>query len=192
MSFLLLLGQPGVGKCRLIESIVNNYENVVWITTTYTAEKIRKKLGDKIWVIDAFSWGPKIEIREKDYILTNPVNLNEISLAFSKVLDKIEGDYIVVLDSISGLATYNPLQKVANLLRVLITKIEIDKAKAIFTLVSGAQDKQYEIGTMIFFPNIVELFERSVRVLKSSKREIEKGEYEVERAKEILIKLLEN
>lgn len=190
MSYVLLLGEPGVGKCRLLEKIVNDFENVVWITTTYSFEKVRERLGGRPWIVDVFSWGMKETKNEKDIVVVNPTNLNEISLAVSKVLDRVKKNYILVLNSISGLSVYQPLAKVMNLLRVLLVKVENDKAKAIFTLVSGAQEKQFEIGMMMLFPNIVEVFDREIRVLKSFNSEVEKGEYKVERAKEILTKLL--
>ncbi|MEM0350265.1 MAG: hypothetical protein QXR27_00935 [Archaeoglobaceae archaeon] len=190
MSYVLLLGEPGVGKCKILERIVNDFKNVVWITTTYSFEKVRERLGEKPWIIDVFSWGMKEVRNEKDVIVVNPMNLNEISLAVSKVLDKVKKDYILIFNSISGLSVYQPLAKVINLLRVLLMRVENDKAKAIFTLVSGAQERQFEIGLMMLFPNIVEVFDREIRVLKSFNLELEKGEYKVERAKEILTKLL--
>ncbi|MCS7119163.1 MAG: hypothetical protein RMH75_03735 [Archaeoglobaceae archaeon] len=190
MSYLLLLGEPGVGKCRLLEKLINDFENVIWITTVYSFEKVRERIGDKAWIVDVFSWGMKEVKSEKDLIVANPTNMNEISLAVSKVLQKIKKDYLLILNSISGLSVYQPLSKVMNLLRVLLMKIEGDKAKAVFTLVTGAQDRQFEIGTMMLFPCIVELLDREVRVLKSFSSEIDKGDYNVERAKEILSKLL--
>jgi len=191
MSYVLLLGLPGVGKCKLLKSVADSFENVVWISTTYSFESVRKGLGKKAWIIDAFSWGMKKGESERDIVLINPCNLNEISLAFSKILEKVGREYILVLNSISGLAIYNPLQRIISLLRVLLTKVENDKAKAIFTLVSGAQSRQFEIGTMMFFPNIVELFEKEIKIIKSARSDLDKGSYEVGKAKEILIKMLE-
>lgn len=190
MSYLLLTGSPGVGKCKLLEKIVNDFENVVWISTIYSIEKVRERIGKRPWIIDAFSWGMREIKSEKELVVANPTNMNEISLAVSKVLQNIHGDYILILNSISGLAVYQPFAKVINLLRVLVMKIENDKARAVFTLVSGAQDRQFEIGTMMFFPNIVELLDREIRVLKSFSSDVDKGDYNVERAKEILMRLL--
>ena len=190
MSYLLLMGSPGVGKCKLLEKVANDFENVVWVSTIYSAEKVRKEVGNKPWIIDVFSWGMKEAKEGKEIVVSNPANLNEISLAVSKVLQNIRAEYILILHSISGLAIYQPLAKVVNLLRVLLARVENDRAKAVFTLVSGAQDRQFEIGTIMFFPNVVELFEREIRVLKSFNPEINKGDYNVKMAKEILMKLL--
>ncbi|MEM0214382.1 MAG: hypothetical protein QXU17_05320 [Archaeoglobaceae archaeon] len=191
MSYILLSGFPGSGKCRILEELIENFENVVWITTTYSIGNVRKKLKKDAWVIDAFSWGMG-EIREgsKDVIVENPTNLNEISLSLSKVLEKIKGDYILILNSISGLAVYQPLPKILNLLRTIIIKVEKDDAKAVFTIVKGAQDMSFEISLMMLFPNIIEIENEKLKIVKSSNLELEKGVYGFEKAKEILTKIL--
>ncbi|MFN3384411.1 MAG: hypothetical protein ACK401_05895 [Archaeoglobaceae archaeon] len=189
MSYLLLISKPGIERLELLKELADDFENVVWVSTLYSAEKLREMLGKKPWLVDAFSWGMK-EAGEKEIVVSNPTNLNEISLAVSKILQDVQGNYILIFHSISGLAVYQPLAKVINLLRVLLVRIENDKAKAIFTLISSAQDKQFEIGTMIFFPNVVELFDREVKVVKSFNPDVDRGDYNVNRAKEILMKLL--
>ncbi|MEM1671679.1 MAG: hypothetical protein QXY92_05420 [Archaeoglobaceae archaeon] len=191
MSYILLSGFPGSGKCRILEELIENFENVVWITTTYSIGNVRKKLKKDAWVIDAFSWGMG-EIREgsKDVIVENPTNLNEISLSLSKVLEKIKGDYILILNSISGLAVYQPLPKILNLLRTIIIKVEKDDAKAVFTIVKGAQDMSFEISLMMLFPNIIEIENEKLKIVKSSNLQLEKGVYGFEKAKEILTKIL--
>ncbi|MEM2086036.1 MAG: hypothetical protein QXF06_01360, partial [Archaeoglobaceae archaeon] len=92
--------------------------------------------------------------------------------------------------SISGLAVYQPLPKLLNLLRTLIIKVEKDRAKAVFTLVKGAQDRAFEISLMMVFPNIVEIEDDRLKILKSSDAELEKKVYSMEKAKEILTKML--
>lgn len=190
MSYLLLLGQPGVGKCKLLKEIANNFKNVIWITTTYTLERVREGLKRDAWVIDAFSWGMKKPMSERDFVVINPANLNEISLAFSKVLENIREDYFLILNSISGLAVYQPLSKIINLLRVLLVKVENDNSKAIFTLVSGAQERQFEMGIMMLFPSVVELEDRRIIVLKSCCNKFERGVYNIDNSKEILTEML--
>lgn len=189
MSYLLLIGAPGSGKLKLLREVIDDFDNVLWVSTVFSAEKIREIIGKKPWVIDAFSWGMK-KAEKGEIVIANPMNLNEISLAVSNAIQNIQKDYILIFHSISGLAIYQPLAKVVNLLRALLMKIETDKAKAIFTLTSGAQERQFEIGAMMFFPNVVELHERGIKVIKSFNPAVELGEYDVNRAKEILMKLL--
>lgn len=191
MAYILLSGYPGVGKCKILKEIAKDFENVIWITTTFSIESTRKGLRKDAWVIDAFSWGMGgSRSSEKDVIVLNPTNLNEISLSVSKVLDKIEGDYLLILNSISGLAVYQPLPKILNLLRTLMIKVEKDNAKAVFTSVKDAQDRSFEINLMMLFHNIVEIEEGKLKILKSSYSDLEKGVYGLERAKEILTKML--
>ncbi|MCQ4153861.1 MAG: hypothetical protein NOM71_06385 [Archaeoglobi archaeon] len=191
MSYILLSGYPGAGKCKVLQEISNDFENVIWITTTYSIENVRKRIKKRSWVIDAFSWGMSEAIdKERDLIVPNPTNLNEISLSFSKVIEKINGNYILILNSISGLAIYQPLPKIINLLRTILIKVEKDRSNAIFTLVKGAQDMAFEISLMMLFPNIVEIENGKMKILKSNNSEFEKGVYGLERAKEILTKML--
>jgi predicted ATP-dependent serine protease len=191
MAYILLSGYPGAGKCKILKEIAADFENVVWITTTYSIENVRNGLKREAWVIDAFSWGMKgLKAGERDVVVANPTNLNEVSLSFSKVLEKISGDYLLILNSISGLAVYQPLPKILNLLRSLIVKVEKDRAKAIFTIVKGAQERGFEISLMMFFPNIAEIEEGKLKVLKTSYSEFEKRVYGIEEAKQILTKML--
>jgi len=191
MSYILLSGYPGAGKCKILQEISNDFENVIWITTTYSIENVRKMIKKNSWVIDAFSWGMSEAIdKERDLIVSNPTNLNEISLSFSKVIEKIRRDYILILNSISGLAIYQPLPKIINLLRTVLIKVEKDRSKAIFTLVKGAQDIAFEISLMTLFPNIIEIENEKMKILKSNNPEFEKGVYGLEKAKEILTKML--
>ncbi|MCS7144272.1 MAG: hypothetical protein NZ879_04555 [Archaeoglobaceae archaeon] len=191
MSYILLSGYPGVGKCKILQEIAKDFENVIWITTTYSISNVRKKLKKDAWVIDAFSWGMgELKVGERDFIIPNPTNLNEISLSFSKVLEKIRGEYILILNSISGLGVYQPLPRILNLLRALIIKIEKDDAKAVFTIVKGSQERSFEISLMMLFPEIAEIEDNKVIILKSSHEEFEKEVYGFDRAKEILTKML--
>jgi len=191
MAYILLSGYPGAGKCKILKEIAADFENVVWITTTYSIENVRNGLKRDAWVIDAFSWGMKgLKAGERDVVVSNPTNLNEVSLSFSKVPEKIKGDYLLILNSISGLAVYQPLPKILNLLRSLIVKVEKDGAKAIFTIVKGAQERGFEISLMMFFPNIAEIEEGKLKVLKTSYSEFEKRVYGLSEAKQILTKML--
>jgi len=45
MTHVLISGPPGTRKCKLLEEVVNEFENVVWITTLSSAKFVRKKLG---------------------------------------------------------------------------------------------------------------------------------------------------
>ncbi|MCX8172632.1 MAG: hypothetical protein N3D09_03340 [Archaeoglobaceae archaeon] len=191
MTYILLSGHPGAGKCKILKELSQDFPNVIWITTTYSIANVRNRLKKDAWVIDSFSWGmDEPRDRERDLIVQNPTNLNEINISFTKVLEKIKGEYILILNSISGLAVYQPLPKIINLLRTLIIKVEKDDAKAVFTIVKGAQENVFEISLMTLFPNILEIEEERIKILKSSREEFERKVYGLEMAKEILTKIL--
>lgn len=196
MSYLLINGPPGTGKCKLIESVAKEFDNVVWITTLSSAEFVRKRLKkDDLWVVDTFTWGKKNREHERDVVVLNPLNLNEVSLAVNKVLDKIDGKYLLVMNSISGLLVYHSCQKLLHFLRTVLVRMENEESQGIFSLVKYAHEKSVEISVSMFFPNIVESEggegEKggNVRVIKSS-IPLEKNEFNFEEAKDIIRKML--
>ncbi len=189
MTHVLINGPPGTGKCKLLEEIIKDFENVVWVTTLSSAEFVRKRIGrDDVWIIDTFTWG-KREEDGRDIIVSNPLNLNEVSLAVGKVLDRIDGEYILIMNSISGLLIYHSYQRLIHFLRALLVRIEKEKSHGVFTLVKHAHDKSEEVSISMFFPNIIETDVGMVRVIKSSVP-LEKSEFDFETAKEIIRKML--
>jgi len=167
MSILLLIGEPGSGKCRMIKSVINDFDKVVWITTTSSAEFIRSYVNKDLWIIDVFTWIRRKSHTNKDIVVTNPVNLNEISLAIGKALEMLKGDYLLVLNSISGLLVYHSPQKILHFLRNLIVRIESENASGVFTVVKDAHGKEVENCIAMFFPSIAVIEGNGVRFLKS-------------------------
>ncbi len=113
MTHLLINGPPGTGKCKILEDVSREFDNVVWITTLSSAYFVRKRLGrEDVWIIDTYTWGKKNSEDSRDIIVSNPLNLNEVSLAVNKVLDSLEGNYLLVMNSISGLLIYHTYQRI--------------------------------------------------------------------------------
>ncbi|OYT35516.1 hypothetical protein B6U96_10105 [Archaeoglobales archaeon ex4484_92] len=192
MSYLLISGTPGSGKCKLLEKIVKEFEYVIWITTFSSAEFVRKKLKrDDVWIVDTFTWGRKERTFEKDVVVTNPLNLNEVSLAVAKVLDKINDNYLLVMNSISGLLIYHSYQRLMHFLRTILVRIETDNSLGIFTIVKDAHDKNTEISISMFFPNIIELESKRIKIIKSS-IPLEKNVFDFVNAKDIIMKMFES
>ncbi len=190
MTHLLLIGQPGTGKCKILESVSNEFDNVVWITTLSSAEFVRKKLGrEDVWIIDTFTWGKKNGGGERDIVVSNPLNLNEVSLAVNKVLDNIEGNYLLVMNSISGLLIYHSYQKLLHFLRAILVRVENEKSHSMFSLVKYAHEKSVEVSISMFFPNIVESEGSFIKVIKSG-IPLEKDEFGFEEAKDIIRRML--
>jgi len=168
MTHVLISGPPGTRKCKLLEEVVNEFENVVWITTLSSAKFVRKKLGrDDIWIIDTFTWG-KVERGERDIVVSNPLNLNEVSLAVNRTLDKIDGKYLLIMNTISGLLIYHSYTRLLHMIRTLLVRVEREKSHSIFSLVKYAHEKSVEVSISMFFPNILETDPNFIRVIKSS------------------------
>jgi len=180
---LLLIGEPGTGKTQLILNLLNLFERVVWVTTIRSAKVVRylltTKYNGELWIIDTYTRAGQKNLDSRDYIVGNPLNLNEISLTIGKVLDNLQNDYLFVLDSISGILLYHSVQKVIHILRNVLLRIEEDDAAAIFTLIKNAHDKYTEISISMMFLNVIELdrefceheykIKRYIKIIKASK-----------------------
>ncbi|MBO8179983.1 MAG: hypothetical protein H0Z19_05805 [Archaeoglobus sp.] len=191
MTHVLINGPPGTGKCKYLEDISREFDNVVWITTLSSAYFVRKRLKrEDVWIIDTYTWGKKESNESRDIIVSNPLNLNEVSLAINKVLDDMEGNYLLVMNSISGLLIYHTYQRILHFLRALLVRIEKEKSSSLFTLVKDAHEKTVEVSISMYFPNIVETREDGkVRIIKSS-IPLDKNEFNSEEAKEIIKRML--
>ncbi|RLI77672.1 hypothetical protein DRP05_09500 [Archaeoglobales archaeon] len=172
MSSVLLIGAPGTGKCKLIHSLLPNFKNIVWVTTLSSAEFIRNQLNfyeGNLWIIDTHTWVRRETHTEMDIVVSNPINLNEVSLSITRVIDKLKDDYLLVFDSVSGLLVYHNIQRVMHFLRGLLVKTE--GKGSIYTLVRGAHSAMDETSIMMLFQNIIELNrideKRYLRIVKS-------------------------
>ncbi len=161
MGDVLVIGEPGTGKTRFIFRFLQEFDKVVWITTIRSAEVIRRTVESNfdvdLWIVDTHTWVRRPTHTEKDVIVSNPINLNEVSLAIGRVLDLVGGKYLLAFDSISGLLLYHATQRVVHFLRNLLVRVESDKAAGIFTLVKNAHDLHTETSVSLMFSNIIEL-----------------------------------
>jgi hypothetical protein len=165
---MLIIGPPGSGKCKLLESVIGSFDNVIWVTTLSSAEFVRRRVHhNNLWVIDTFTWKERESLTEKDIVVKNPLNLNEISLSITKVIEGLEGTYFLVVNSISGLLVYHNYQRLIHFLRSLLVKIEDDKASGAFTLIKDAHERNIEISISMFFPNIVMMERNNLHFVKT-------------------------
>ncbi len=164
MGDVLIIGEPGTGKTRTIFKFLPDFKKIVWVTTIKSAEVIRRSVESKfkvdLWVVDTHTWVRRHTHTEKDVIVSNPINLNEVSLAIGRVLDLVGEGYLLAFDSISGLLLYHATQRVVHFLRNLLVRIESDRASGIFTLVKNAHDIYTETSVSMMFSNIIELERR--------------------------------
>ena len=175
MGEILLSGVPGAGKTILLKKIIRDFKNVIWVTTTRSARALRKILmNDEIWIIDTHTWA-HVKFHPRDIVISNPLNLNEVNLGISRLLDSMNGKSLVILDSLTGLLLYHNLQRVIHFLRSALVKMEEKDASGIFTLVKNAHDIHTETSMYAFFPVVIELLredngetKRFVRVVKAT------------------------
>jgi len=171
---MLISGEPGAGKTLLLMKLMKEFDNVVWVITTRSAKSLRKILkSDDVWIIDAYT-GINVRFHPRDLVVCNPLNLNEINLEISQVLDQIKGETLVIVDSITGLLLYQNLQRVVQFIRSALVKVEEKDASCVFTLVKRAHDLQTEMSLYAMFPTVIELLKednketrRFVRVVKA-------------------------
>jgi len=170
MGDILIIGEPGTGKTRMIFKFLPHFRKVIWVTTIRSAEVIRKSIESQfdveLWIVDTHTWVRRASHTEKDVIVSNPINLNEVSLAIGRVLDVVGPRYLLAFDSISGLLLYHATQRVVHFLRNILVRLESDKASGMFTLVKNAHDIYAETSVSLMFSNIIELerkFEDGVR-----------------------------
>ena len=175
MGEILLSGVPGAGKTILLKKIIRDFKNVIWVTTTRSARALRKILmNDEIWIIDTHTWA-HVKFHPRDIVISNPLNLNEVNLGISRLLDSMNGKSLVILDSLTGLLLYHNLQRVIHFLRSALVKMEEKDASGIFTLVKNAHDIHTETSMYAFFPVVIELLreddgetKRFIRVVKAT------------------------
>ncbi|MCS7121267.1 MAG: hypothetical protein NZ895_01505 [Archaeoglobaceae archaeon] len=181
---LLLLGPTGSGKCKLIGSVLQDFEKVIWISTVASARLVRKMLKKEVWIIDVLGYR-----NEKNVLVSNPISLSEIGVALSKVVENVGKNYLLVFNSISGLLMHHPHQKVLPFLKNIIARIDYDDSYGIFTLVKGSQSVEAENSILMLFPNIIEI-EKNLKILKTI-HPFEKREFEFESGKDLIKKILE-
>ncbi len=189
---MLLKGEPGAGKTRLILHITRKCDKIVWVSTLKSAEKVRSEFpkGANLFVVDAHTWERRSVHTPKDIIVQNPINLNEVSLAINKTLGAVGKKYCFILDSISGLLLYHKPQNIIHFLRGVMVRLDDDDASGIFTLTKNAHEKEVEVSITMLFDNVLEVenefsekgVRRIMKVIKASKYiEHDMVEFSIER-----------
>jgi len=193
MGEILLSGQPGAGKTLLLLKIMREgkFKNVIWVTTTRSARVLRKILGEDVWIVDTHTWS-STKIHPRDVVIVNPINLNEVNLGVSRLLDSIGKNCLVIFDSLTGLLLYHDLHKLIYFLRGVLVKIEEKNASAIFTYVKGAHSTEVEFSLYTMFPVVMEILntddyrKKIIKIIKATEW-VEEVSGEIEIVKDDII-----
>ncbi len=177
MREILLSGSPGAGKTLLLRKIIKDFENVIWVTTVRSSRSVREMLrDDRIWIVDTHTWA-SIKLHPRDVVISNPLNLNEVNLSISRILDRTSGKCLVVVDSLTGLLLYHNLQRVVHFIRSTLVKMEEKSASGVFTLIKNAHDVQTENSIYSMFPIVIEIIRKDNEVTKRFVKVIKATEF---------------
>jgi KaiC/GvpD/RAD55 family RecA-like ATPase len=189
---LLIKGEPGTGKTRLIHHLIKGCRRIVWISTLKSAERVRSEFSRSVdlYVVDAHTWQRRATHMEKDIVVQNPINLNEVSLAINRTIGMVKRNYCLVLDSLSGLLLYHKAPNIIQFLRGILVRLEDENGSGIFTLTKNAHELPVEVSLTMIFDNVIELereysdgdINRSIKLIKLSKYlDYSQVEYRIER-----------
>lgn len=152
---VLVAGPTGIGKFEYCLDLVKHYlekgEKVVFITTKMASSAIRDRMVQA---------GLKMEDYEKDLIfidassepseeskelfVTNPANLNMISINLSKAVQTIGSPVRVIFDSLSALFLHVGEGEIKNFVRTFSSRIKKEYGFIIYTL----QDEMHSSQTV--------------------------------------------
>ncbi len=178
-SNLLVKGEPGTGKTRLIHHLIKDCKKVVWISTLKSAEKVRSEFSRSLdlYIVDTHTWQRRPAHTERDVVIKNPMNLNDVSLAINKTIEMAGKNFCLVFDSLSGLLLYHKVGSLIHLLRGMLVKLENVDGSGIFALTKNAHKLNVEVSLSMIFDNVIELereyssngVKRSINIIKVSR-----------------------
>ncbi len=155
---IALVGPPGSGKTclclQLVYEAVTNERDAIFLTTENLPSTIIQQGKDfgfafpdkpeknKIQFIDAYSW--RIGVRKDPFALariSNPGNLNEVSLIITDQAKLLKPGSLIVIDSVSGLNLAAPdEQRMRTFVHSLALRISSLEKILILVLEDGAHD----------------------------------------------------
>ena len=171
-SSLLLVGPTGVGKTIFCKHFLYNGlkidEPIIYVTTSETPEEIESSMKtfgldispykekNMVRIVDGCSWKIGRSSSSKYAVDSQQNYLTAISIKIKKA----QQDYNnirFVFDSVSELTALCDPDSVLNFLQVLTTKIRLAGGKAIFTVATGAHDKNFMNLLRLTFDGILEM-----------------------------------
>lgn len=122
---------------EVVKTILRQQDaKLLYVTVNKPAIAIRSTLKDKkinegdVYFIDCVGAGSTR--REERTIYVEPTNLTGISLAINEMLQSIEGEKVVMFDSLSTLLIYNSSESVAKFSHFIMAKIRNYRVRGVF------------------------------------------------------------
>lgn len=157
---LLLYGPVGSGKkafmFTLVREMLRNYLPCVWVCVDEGPVAVREKMtylnidystaqeGNQLRFIDLYSEQITGRPLSDPYVVgcSSAFNLNEINRALMRALSELNGQGLVVFDSISTLLLYNKASSVAEFLKVHMSRITSAGFTGFFIMQRDLHDPQ--------------------------------------------------
>ncbi len=157
---LLLYGPVGSGKkafmFTLVREMLKNYLPCVWVCVDEGPVAVREKMsylnieyssaqeGNQLRFIDLYSEQITGKPLTDPYVVgcSSAFNLNEINRALMRALSELNGQGLVVFDSISTLLLYNKASSVAEFLKVHMSRITSAGFTGFFIMQRDLHDPQ--------------------------------------------------
>ena len=156
-SSISLVGPPGSGKTIFCESLASSFlqseVGCLYVTTDRAPVDIRndfRQLGTdivkmegekKLVFVDGYGWlaGSSSEL----FHVENLANLSELIILIERASHHLDGQILLILDSVSPLLVHNPEKDVTKFLQLLSARIKNWKGIGIYIVQSGVHSEEF-------------------------------------------------
>jgi len=156
-SNVSLIGPPGVGKTIFCENLASDFlkndGHCIYITLDKAPDDIKndfqtlernlskKESKRRLVFVDGFGW--LVGKSEENYRIENLANLTELSIRIASAACDLEGQVLLIFDSISPLPVYNPENVVVKFLQLLLARVKDWKGMGIYVVQEGVHSNEF-------------------------------------------------
>ncbi len=184
-SIMLVLGEPGTGKSTFSFNFIHegllDDESCIFISTSDTPEFMLDTMeaigldhtaSRNLSFIDCYSWRLGTPPKAK-YSISQPTDLNQLSLAIDRALGDGKPPYRIVFDSLSDIMLHVKPEVAMKFIQVISAKVKGAGGVGIFTLEEGMHEEKH-VKTIEYladgvFNMYVEGENRFIRIKKMAK-----------------------